>query len=310
MGNDSESNTRSSFLKTLRDGALTFILGLALAALRLVPDEWINQQLKFYSTIVLIVAFFVVVSAMIFYNDFREYLSIRREIREYYQYAPKLLKFLDYKRIYQLDQHGNAEVTFALTFKNVSERPIQIIGFPTLFDLSQEKNARSCIEVMGATIGTQELLQYSERCYEKKGVLTLENGARKERGMFRIPLEDIGGLEPGKSTEVRIRFKAMGAYANLQNGESTVINIHRPTEKIRIVVCPPDEWKIMLNPSREFPKSIEVFDKASGIVDHKELEAVPMPELNENRITWVVKKPKIANSYKLNYKALKANSNP
>jgi hypothetical protein len=90
----------------------------------------------------------------------------------------------------------------------------------------------------------------------------------------------------------------------------STFNIYHPMESFRLVINPPSGYQIMLNPSDQFPRSIEIWDRASEIIDHREMATVPSPEIKGNCIEWIVKKPKIQYGYKVNYKTLKENDQP
>jgi len=86
------------FLRILRDGAIAFGLGLALALLAVLPDDWISQQQKFWAVLVLVVVSLIAISLRAFYGDLRQYLRIKHEISEFYEYSPRTLKLLKYER--------------------------------------------------------------------------------------------------------------------------------------------------------------------------------------------------------------------
>jgi hypothetical protein len=297
------------FLRILRDGAIAFGLGLALALLAVLPDDWISQQQKFWAVLVLVVVSLIAISLRAFYGDLRQYLRIKHEISEFYEYSPRTLKLLKYERTYQLDPNGNADVVYSFELKNISDRNIPKIAMPISVDIYPNGDIVP-FKVTGAKIGTHEILQFEKRCYEKRGILHLSDELKKQQGLIIVPFSDVNGLEPNKSREVEIKVRLAGAFKKMESGEYTTFNIYHPMESFRLVINPPSGYQIMLNPSDQFPRSIEIWDRASEIIDHREMATVPSPEIKGNCIEWIVKKPKIQYGYKVNYKTLKENDQP
>jgi len=287
-----------------------FLLGTLLALLRLIPEEWVNQYLKFWVSVVLIVVISIYLVTKAFYIDLKKYLNLRYLVREYYRFMPRTFKYLEYKRTLHLDRDGNGDIEYFFSIKNISGRLIHKVAIPVALDVyagDEDEDRRTVIE---ARISTHVIIRPHENCYEPSGIFEHKDGTRSEHGWIIIPLGEIGGLKPTKDVDVFIKVHLVRAYEKMDTGEYTTVNVYHPMEAIEMIVTPPDGKLIMLNPSEQFSTSVEVWDKASKIIDHLELSEISIPEVKDNMITWKIKEPKIGYAYKLRFKTIETGQHP
>ena len=296
---DQESESR--VLHILRDNAVVFVIGLSLSLLLAIPDLWLSPIQKFWTALILLIVALITILGRAFYSDFHYYCVLKEEIKDYYELIPRIVRFSHHNRTFQLQENGDANKTYQIMVQNLSSTPITQIKIPTWCDVYESDGETSKIKIKALQIGTHEVSDSQARCYHKEGILNLPDGSKKEHGLFVIPLIDIGGLRD-QPIEIKINVKVIGAFEKMMTGEYALMDIYHPTDEFKMVIISPDGFRILLDPSKTFPKSVEVYEVSSEVIDHRETNNVSEPRITDNRIEWFVAKPKIGYRYRVNFK--------
>jgi hypothetical protein len=144
-----------------------------------------------------------------------------------------------------------------------------------------------------------------DKCYEKKGVITLENSNRIELGDIVIPFAKIGDLKKGAPVKVEIDYKMLGAFKKMFSEEYAVAPINHLTEQVVTKLIAPDQCEIELTEKdyRPFGFDITDSDSVSRIIDAEAMIKTNRPK-NANAFTlvWTLDKPLITDDYRLWFK--------
>lgn len=297
---------RNRISRFLRDGAIAFIIGAIFSLIALVPEDWVSSVQKFCIGVILLLVASVTIVGKAFYEDLSMYLQIRSEIKEYYGLMPHIVRLSEYRKIYYIEPNGDAKVVHRIVMKNLSPETLNSFAIPTFFDIYEEyEEEGKLLEVEKVMIGTREMTSADERCYEKDGIIQLASGGRQERGFYKIPFVDVGGLKTQKEVEIEVHAKTVGVFKKMEEGEYVALDIYHPTDMFELIVYPPKTYEISLNPTETFPKSVKIYDWASKVIDHTEIAIVPEPVVIENRIEWKGESPKLSYHYRLFFKTHK-----
>lgn len=300
----------SRFIDILRDSSIALVTGLAISLLVLAPESWFVDINKFHVGLIFAVTLVGGILLKIFYQDLRLFAESRSDVKEYYGYMPRTIKFKKFSRTYQICENQDAEVDYIMKITNTSKRPLSNISISFFIEIPSNTNENdSAITVKSVRVDTREI-DAPEQCYKKIGIL---KGPQKndEIGNFWIPLSLKG--KKGKKTdevEIRIQFTAKGFFRRIfSNGEFIVMNVDHPTELNELTVLPPPDSTIFIQSSEDSPEGIEVRDQSIHVIEYEEMSLVEKPRSGDGRnITWQIKNSKMNYMYKIYFKCKKITS--
>lgn len=305
-------------IEAVRNSFFALIIGVLLSVIQVLPQTWLTQEQKTLVVLGLGVLFVGGVGLSVFYGQLREYRRLGRKVDTYLNVIPKLVTIHEHDRTIRIKENGDSVVSNYIRIENKSDRDIPNLYLPSTSDLSEPPDfdgdfpsSESAVEITEVRIQGRDVAN-PEGCYELEGIQRHPDNDPVERGFIKIPLHEVGGLDPNdpdaeNPVDIRFEYTVSGSLIEAIEGQRDYIDIdtYHPTTEASVRIYPPTGYRIELK-TDDHSHGIFAKDKHARLEDSSETSSVDKPQVKRagEAIDWGIPQPNLNYSYRIHFNCI------
>jgi len=291
-----------SIYSLIVENLISFLLGLLLAIISIVPNAWLNEVQRFG----ILVVFGFGIAIFLGYRVAKAYLdqlTVARRDVTLSRIVPRTFYLTQNKKICVIKSDGSAVITRKITAMNISS------GIMPHFDYSLSYSLYPRIstlpQIRELKVNEKPLLDPA-RYFIKLEKVKAERGQIEQIGRLEIPLTPP--LDSMKSVDIEWTMEIPNVYKNMkEKGEWSGFHIVYPSADLEIEAESPEGFQFSLVPASELinncdePKSVLVKEIRTKKINKEETANSPEPSIidDRRRLTLRIKEPLLGHSYEI-----------